>query len=82
MPSNLYGPGDNYHANRAHVVAAMIRKFHEAKEAGRSSVEIWGTGRAIREFLHVDDLALAVLHTATLADPPDWLVRHPGEALR
>jgi GDP-L-fucose synthase len=73
MPSNLYGPGDNYHPQRAHVVASLIRKFHEAKESGQAAVEIWGTGRAMREFLHVDDAASATLHAATLDDPPDWM---------
>ena len=79
MPSNVYGPGDNYHPERAHVVASMIRKFHEAKEAGDASVEIWGTGRPLRELVHVDDLAAAVLHAATLADPPDWMNVGSGE---
>ena len=73
MPSNLYGPGDNYHPERAHVVASLIRRFHEAKEAARPSVVIWGTGRPTRELLHVDDAAVAVLHIASLADPPDWV---------
>jgi GDP-L-fucose synthase len=73
MPSNLYGPADNYHPDRAHVVASLIRRFHEAKEEGKISVVIWGTGRAMREFLHVDDAAAAILHAAALEDPPDWM---------
>lgn len=57
MPTNLYGPGDNYHPDHSHVPAALIRRMHEAKVAGASSVTIWGTGRPRREFLYVDDLA-------------------------
>lgn len=57
MPTNLYGPGDNYHPENSHVPAALIRRFHEAKVAGRPSVEVWGTGTPRREFLSVDDLA-------------------------
>jgi GDP-L-fucose synthase len=61
MPTNLYGPGDNFDLKTSHVLPALIRKFYEAKTAGRSSVEIWGTGTPRREFLHVDDLADACL---------------------
>ena len=57
MPTNLYGPGDNFDLTSSHVLPALIRKFHEAKLGGREEVEIWGTGSAMREFLHVDDLA-------------------------
>ena len=57
MPTNLYGPNDNYHPENSHVLPALLRKFHEAKEAGLPSVECWGTGSPMREFLHVDDLA-------------------------
>lgn len=57
MPTNLYGPNDNYDLNNSHVLPALIRKFHEAKEARRPSVEVWGTGSPKREFLHADDLA-------------------------
>jgi len=60
MPTNLYGPGDNFDLNSSHVLPAMIRKFHEAKVDGDSKVVLWGTGRPMREFLHVDDLAYAV----------------------
>lgn len=57
MPTNLYGPNDNYDLNNSHVLPAMIRKFHEAREEGREYMELWGTGSPLREFLHVDDLA-------------------------
>ncbi|NRA28719.1 MAG: GDP-L-fucose synthase [Parvularculaceae bacterium] len=57
MPCNLYGPGDNYHPQNSHVLPALIRKVHDAKANGSSSVEIWGTGTPLREFLHVDDCA-------------------------
>jgi GDP-L-fucose synthase len=57
MPTNLYGPEDNFDRENSHVIPALIRKFHEAKEAGASFVEVWGTGRPRREFLHVDDMA-------------------------
>jgi GDP-L-fucose synthase len=59
MPTNLYGPNDNYDLEKSHVLPALIRKFHEAKVAGKSEVEIWGSGTPLREFLHVDDLAEA-----------------------
>lgn len=57
MPNNLYGPEDNFHLRDSHVLPALIRKVHEAKESGAESVEVWGTGKPLREFLHVDDLA-------------------------
>src|ERR1700751_4505481 len=62
MPTNLYGPGDNYHPELSHVVAALIRRFHEAKLSGASNVVVWGTGTPRREFLYVDDLADACVH--------------------
>lgn len=62
MPTNLYGPGDNFDLNSSHVLPALIRKFHEAKKGGREEVSIWGTGSPRREFLHVDDLADALLY--------------------
>jgi GDP-L-fucose synthase len=62
MPTNLYGPNDNYDLNNSHVLPAMIRKFHEAKLEGKDKVEIWGTGTPMREFLYVDDLADACCH--------------------
>lgn len=61
MPTNLYGPGDNYDLNNSHVLPAMIRKFHEAKENGHSTVTLWGDGSPMREFLHTDDLAEALV---------------------
>lgn len=73
MPTNLYGPGDNYHPENSHVLPALLRRFHEAKEQNLSSVCVWGTGQVRREFLHVDDLAAAVLHLLQLEDPPDWV---------
>ena len=59
MPTNLYGPGDNYHPENSHVLPALLRRFHEAREADAPYVTIWGTGAALREFLHVDDMAEA-----------------------
>ncbi len=61
MPTNLYGPGDNYHPENSHVIPALIRRFHEAKMAGAEKVTIWGTGNALREFLYVDDMAEACI---------------------
>ena len=62
MPTNLYGPGDNYDLKTSHVLPAMLRKFYEAKENNHSDVVLWGTGSPNREFLHVDDLANAVVY--------------------
>lgn len=59
MPTNLYGPGDNYHPENSHVLPALIRRFHEARVNGAKSVTVWGTGTPLREFLHVDDMAEA-----------------------
>jgi GDP-L-fucose synthase len=73
MPTNLYGPGDNYHPDHSHVLPALIRRFHEAKLRGDASVTIWGSGTAKREFLHVDDMAAALLHLLKLDEPPDWV---------
>jgi GDP-L-fucose synthase len=73
MPTNLYGPGDNYHPEHSHVMPALIRRFHEAKEADAPSVTIWGSGSPRREFLYVDDLADALIHLTTLDSPPDWV---------
>ena len=61
MPTNLYGQGDNYHLQNSHVVPALLRKFHEAKQANRSFVEVWGSGAPLREFMYVDDLADACI---------------------
>ena len=71
MPTNLYGPGDNYHPENSHVLPALIRRFHEAKEQGTPEVVIWGTGSPLREFLHADDCAAGILHLAELKDPPN-----------
>ncbi len=73
MPTNLYGPGDNYHPDHSHVIPGLIRRIHEAKVRGDASVTIWGTGTPLREFLHVDDLADAILHLCQLENPPDWV---------
>ena len=73
MPTNLYGPGDNYHPQNSHVLPALLRRFHEAKLTGAPSVTIWGSGTPRREFLHVDDLAAACLHLLSVPDPPDWV---------
>jgi GDP-L-fucose synthase len=81
MPTNLYGPGDNYHPENSHVIPALIRRFHEAKERGDASVTIWGTGTPRREFLHVDDLAAACFHLMTLDNPPDWVNVGTGQDL-
>jgi GDP-L-fucose synthase len=66
MPTNLYGPGDNYHPDNSHVIPALIRRFHEAKEQGSPTVTIWGTGTPMREFLYVDDMAAASVHVMNL----------------
>lgn len=79
MPTNLYGPGDNYHPENSHVLPALIRRFHEARETGAESVTIWGTGKPRREFLHVDDLASACFHLLAEENPPDWVNLGTGE---
>lgn len=79
MPTNLYGPGDNYHPENSHVIPGLIRRFHEAKQNGSPSVTVWGTGNVRREFLHVDDLAQACLHLLTLENPADWINVGSGE---
>ena len=66
MPTNLYGPGDNYHPENSHVIPAMLRRFHEAKASNAPSVTIWGTGTPLREFLYVDDMAAASVHVMNL----------------
>jgi GDP-L-fucose synthase len=73
MPTNLYGPNDNYDLNNSHVLPAMIRKFHEAKENGDSHVHLWGTGAPMREFLHVDDLADACCFLMNQYDGKDFV---------
>jgi GDP-L-fucose synthase len=66
MPTNLYGPGDNYHPENSHVIPALIRRFHEAKVSGAPSVSIWGSGTPKREFLYVDDMAAASVFVMNL----------------
>lgn len=73
MPTNLYGPNDNYHLQNSHVLPALIRKFHEAKEAGREEVVAWGTGSPRREFMQVDDLADACTFLLKLENPPNLI---------
>ncbi len=68
MPTNLYGPGDNFDLQNSHVLPALIRRFHEAKAARESTVTLWGSGKPMREFLHADDLASACLHLLTNYD--------------
>jgi len=68
MPTNLYGPGDNFDLQNSHVIPALMRKFHEARESGKPSVEVWGSGNAKREFLHVDDMANACVFVMELDD--------------
>ena len=68
MPTNLYGPGDNYDLKNSHVLPALMRKMHEAKLAGRKQVEIWGSGKPLREFLHSDDMADACVHLLELPE--------------
>tara|TARA_R100000027_G_scaffold42073_3_gene31415 strand:- start:7498 stop:8445 length:948 start_codon:yes stop_codon:yes gene_type:complete len=73
MPTNLYGTGDNYHPENSHVLPGLIRRFHEATQNDAEEVVVWGTGTPLREFLHVDDLAAAVLHLLELENPPEWV---------
>ncbi len=68
MPTNLYGPHDNYHPENSHVIPALLRRFHEAVQAGSDEVVIWGSGRPMREFLHVDDMAAASVYVMELDD--------------
>ncbi|MBP2495642.1 GDP-L-fucose synthase [Methylobacterium sp. PvP062] len=68
MPTNLYGPNDNFHPENAHVLPALMRRFHEAKQEGLAKVTVWGTGRAMREFLHVDDMARASVYVMEMDD--------------
>jgi GDP-L-fucose synthase len=79
MPTNLYGPGDNYHPEYSHVVAALIRRFHAAKLAGAPDVVVWGTGTPRREFLHVDDMADACVHLMKTYSASDMVNIGAGE---
>lgn len=71
MPTNLYGPNDNYHPENSHVIPALLRRFHEAKVKGDNQVVLWGTGKPKREFLHADDLAEGVFQLLHQENPPD-----------
>jgi GDP-L-fucose synthase len=73
MPTNLYGPGDNFSLKSSHVLPALLRKIHEAKDAGAAEVEVWGTGKPRREFLHVDDLADACVFLMQSYDGDGWV---------
>jgi GDP-L-fucose synthase len=79
MPTNLYGPGDNYHPELSHVVAALIRRFHEAKLSGAQNVVVWGTGAPRREFLYVDDMADACVHLMKTYSGADLINIGTGE---
>lgn len=79
MPTNLYGPNDNYDLDNSHVLPALLRKFHTAKKEGAESVEIWGSGSPKREFLHVDDLAEACFELMQNYDGEEWLNVGTGE---
>ncbi|WFP52047.1 GDP-L-fucose synthase [Methylomonas sp. EFPC3] len=68
MPTNLYGENDNFHLENSHVIPALVRKFHDAKINNAQTVEVWGTGKAMREFLHVDDMAAACIHVMGLSE--------------
>jgi GDP-L-fucose synthase len=81
MPTNLYGPGDNYHPENSHVIPALMRRFHEAKMANAPEVVIWGSGKPMREFLYVDDMAAASVYVmdldhATYAEHTDAMHSH------
>ena len=81
MPTNLYGPNDNYDLENSHVLPAMIRKFHEAKVAGKPAVQLWGTGSPRREFLHADDLAAACYFLMQHYDEPELVNVGTGDDL-
>lgn len=81
MPTNLYGPGDNYDLETSHVLPALLRKIHTAKATGAPSVPLWGTGTPKREFLHVDDLAAGCVHLMDTYNSSDWVNIGTGEDL-
>jgi len=81
MPTNLYGPGDNFHPEGSHVLPGLIRRFHQAAQSGAPSVTVWGTGTPRREFLHVDDLARACVHLLETYDEPEPINIGVGEDL-
>lgn len=82
MPTNLYGPNDNYDLNSSHVMPALIRKFHEAKVAGAPTVTLWGTGEPLREFMHADDLADACVFLMQTYSAPGFINIGVGEDIR
>lgn len=73
MPTNLYGQGDNYHPENAHVIPALIRRFHEASQQKLPKVKLWGTGEPRREFLYIDDCAAGIFALLQMDNPPDWV---------
>lgn len=79
MPTNLYGPNDNFHPENSHVLPALIRRFHEAKEANTPTVNAWGTGSPMREFLYVDDMATACVHLMNTYNEPEIINIGTGE---
>lgn len=81
IPSNLYGPGDDYHHENSHVLPALIRRFHDAVKGRAETATCWGTGAPRREFLHIDDLAEAVWHVLSIEYPLDWYNVGSGEDL-
>lgn len=81
MPTNLYGPNDNYHPENSHVLAAFIRRFHDAKVEGLNTVTIWGSGTPLREFMHVDDLASACLFLLQNYDDPSTINVGSGQEI-
>mgnify|MGYP001366672039 FL=1 len=81
MPTNLYGPGDNYHPENSHVLPALMRRFHEAARDGKKEVVCWGSGSPKREFLHVDDLAKGLLHLMDHHNSEGWINIGTGEDL-
>ncbi len=81
QPNNLYGPGDNFDLQSSHVIPALIRKAHQAKEAGEATLDIWGTGTPLREFLHVDDLADALVHLLKSYSAPSHVNIGTGEEI-
>lgn len=81
MPTNLYGPGDNFHPQNSHVLPAMIRRFHEAKTSRSATIELWGTGAPLREFLHADDFAKAALFTLVHVKGNSYINIGSGEEL-
>lgn len=80
MPTNLYGPGDNFHPQDSHVIPALMARFHEAAESAAESVTVWGSGRPMREFLHVDDLAAACVHVMELPAERWRSITHPRQS--